>query len=438
MKNFIKKILKKIIKKEETRISLKKFYHKIFKIPVEVKKPEDIKTISEEENISNVTLCLQKNFRYLQPIGCYFTENRIKRINLVTTGIDKEYLFGGVATCLIIATEFSNRFNLPLRIITRDRIANSIDYNNILELHKIKKPSQVSFYSDYDRDVIGSKDLKIDISKNDIFIATSWWTAFAIKKTFSPLYFFYIIQEVETFFYQHGDDHYLCSTIMNDKNINYIVNSSYLFEYFKNHEPNIYKRGTVFEPAFPMFHLKKLEKKNKYKLFFYARPNNPRNLFFYGLRILDMSIELGLLNTNEWDIYFLGYDMPDLYFSNKSKAINLGVLDWQQYKDFLSDVDLALSLMYTPHPSYPPFDVAASGGVVISNKCFNKTKFHYSKNVILSDLQEDIFLQNMKKAIELAKNIEKRKENYYCSTIPRSWQVNLNPIMDHIGDIIQC
>jgi hypothetical protein len=114
----------------------------------------------------------------------------------------------------------------------------------------------------------------------------------------------------------------------------------------------------------------------------------------------------------------------------------MGLLDWKAYGEFLREIDLALSLMYTPHPSYPPFDVAACGGVVISNRCMNKVDFPYSKNVILSDLDEKTFLSDMQRAVELAKDMEKRKVNYGQSTIARSWKKTLNSLIGRMGEMI--
>jgi hypothetical protein len=388
-----------------------------------------IKELVSDAANSDVTAYLAVHFSKLRPISWRRTSDGIKRINLIIDSIAKESFFGGVATVLIISAEISNRFCLPLRIITRLNNTNPVYFYDILDLNKIQRPEQLSFYCYTDQ-----KNPGLDISPTDIFIAASWWNAFVLKKSTAVTRFFYIIQEVETFFYPHGVDHYLCSTIMNDKNIDFIVNSGYLFEYFREYFPNIHNHGIAFEPAFPVFKAGNFGKKDKYKMFFYARPNNPRNLFLYGVYILDKCISSGVLDTKEWDIFFLGHDIPDLRFSDGSRPVIAGILDWKNYSEFLSDVDLALSLMYTPHPSYPPFDAAASGAVVISNKCLNKTEFPFSKNVILSDLEENIFLQNMRDAVNLAKDTEKRKKNYESSTIPRSWTENLNSVIEYVKE----
>ncbi len=109
-------------------------------------------------------------------------------------------------------------------------------------------------------------------------------------------------------------------------------------------------------------------------------------------------------------------------------------MSWEEYGKFLGSVDLALSLMYTPHPSYLPFDVACSGGVVITNCYENKESFEWCKNVIYCSLDENQFLGSMEKAIALAKDIPQRMENFANSTIPRVWQDTLQSTLEFMRE----
>jgi len=369
----------------------------------------------------------------VDPIQTILVDEPVKRLNLVTDTINSDSLLGGVATALIVATEFANRYGYELRIITRKTETNPLNYENIIKISGIEKAKKVSFYSDYER-FEKSIDFKMEISPDDIFFATSWWSAMAIAKTTIRKRFFYIIQEVETFFYNYGGERMLCEQVMQNPNIDFIINSSYLNKYFETHEPQIVKNGHYFEPAFPakLYKEKVFTNKEKYKLFFYSRPNNPRNLYAVGVEMLKKAVERGIIDTDEWDIYCVGQNSPVITFSNGAKTQNLGQLSWTEYAEFLTDVDLGLCLMYTPHPSYPPFDVASSGGVVLSNKMLNKTSFDMCKNVILAELDEASFMQSFKEAVALAKDVEQRKKNYEENTIPRDWQHTLEETISYM------
>lgn len=372
-------------------------------------------------------------FPNLQPIRYIRVERNDLRLNIVTDSLNKSSLFGGVATSLVLATLFSNKYKIPLRIITRTAKSNPLAFNDFLKLFKLEKPEKVEYYSDFDRN---SKDnhYNLEISEKDVFLATSWWTAEAIRKLNLRKKMFYILQEVEEFFYPNGDDQFLCRDVLNDENINFIVNSKLLFDYYgmMGYE-NIVKQGKYFEPAFPKHiysHTKKsFENKSKYNLFFYARPNNPRNLFYIGLKVLDEALTRNIIDTKEWNIYFAGSDVPPLRFTNKTEPIILGHLDWSDYCNFIKKIDLGFCLMYTPHPSYPPLDVVSSGGVVLTNKYSNKTSLHYSDNIICENFDIESMLKGFSRAVELAKNGEERYRNYSNNGIERNWEKSLEEIL---------
>lgn len=425
--------LKKVfisIRTHGIKMTLKKIKHKLRHEPMPVLPPAPVQYAPSAQT-GPLSLITQNP---VDPIETVIIDESVKRLNLVTDTIDSHSLLGGVATALIVATEFANRYDYELRIITRNSDVSPTNYYKIIEISGISPTCKVSFYSDFERHQ-KAVDYKLEISKDDIFFATSWWSAKAISETTIRKRFFYIIQEVETFFYNFGGEHLLCSQMMQDDNIDYIVNSKYLYDYFRQYEKHIVEHGCYFEPAFPESLYKKntFTPKAKYKLFFYARPNNPRNLYSVGVYLLNRAVERGILDTDEWEVYCVGQNAPVLEFSNGARSNNLGQLSWTEYAEFLTDIDLGLCLMYTPHPSYPPFDVACSGGVVLTNKMMNKVSFDYCKNVIMADLDEDSFMEAFAESIALAKNMEERKKNYEANTICRSWHDTLKQTIEDMG-----
>lgn len=417
------------------------FYKNIFKKNNQVVFTEEKKNIPNESSFLfgnkktgiKVDKVLEQNFPNIKKLNCSLIGgNNPKFLNLVTDSIGKESLFGGVATALILATIYCNKNNLPLRIITRCSPANPNDYFNLLNFYQLEKPNRVEFSTDM---------TPVLLSTEDEFLATSWWSAYSIRQTFPTRKFFYLIQEVETFFYPHGDNHLLCKSIENDENIIFIVNSHFLNDYFKIHN-RIKGQSFSFEPAFPkIFKVDKISQKQpgeKNRIFFYARPHNPRNLFWTGLALIDKAIKSGIINTNDWDIYLAGSQQyPDFEFSNGYRPINVGVLDLKKYKKFLGKTDLTISLMYTPHPSYPPYDSLLSGCIVLTNSFENKTHFSESKNIIVTKLDTEDFLNNLDKALKLSCDIEKRSENYANTNISTDWNSNLDKVLRFMNDNIK-
>jgi len=303
-----------------------------------------------------------------------------------------------------------------------------MNYENILKMNHLERPHKVSYYSDYTGVPGQVTNFKMDITEDDIFFATSWWSAEAIRRTTLRKRFFYIIQEAETFFYHFGGERVLCESLMKDPNIDYIINSHFLNDYFRDNEPNVYKNGIYFEPAFSkeLYHPGESKyKSEKHRLFFYGRPHNPRNLFNFGVNVLDEAIKQHVIDTDQWEICFAGANLDPITFCNGSKSTMMGQMSWEEYASFLRGVDLALCLMYTPHPSYPPFDVACSGGVVVSNKYMTKQSFPQCDNVLMADLTIESLLDNLREGIVLALDTEKRRKNFENSTIPRNWDETL-------------
>lgn len=386
-------------------------------------------------NLSVETL-LNNRFSNIQAIESMKIDRLGYRLNIVTDSIKKDSLLGGVATALILAVLYCNERKMPLRIITRTSETNPLDFENFLKMMEITKPIKVEYYADYDRS-FGNNNYKLEVSEKDIFMATSWWAAHAIRSVNLREKMFYILQEVEPFFYPNGDEQSLCEEVLDDPRIEFVINSKLLYDFYKdNGYDNVIKNGIYFEPAF----IEKLYSANKesfgekeqYKLFFYSRPNNPRNLFYRGIEIIDEALNRGILDDS-WEIFFAGSDVPPVTFSNGRKPKILGQMTWADYSNFLKKVDLGLCLMYTPHPSYPPLDIASSGGVVLTNSYKNKKNLYYSKNIVCKKMNKNEFLQGLELAVNLAKDREMRKMNYDNNLISVSWDKSFKKVIEYMN-----
>ena len=391
-------------------------------------------------NVSNI---LAEKYYIARPLNTIHEKNDTIRLNLVTDDISNKSLFGGVATSLILATLLCRRNGWILRLITRWTPCNLKDYYEFANLLELEIPDEVQAYSD-DNTNDNRINFRLPISENDIFLATSWWSAKSILDSNIRNRIMYIIQEEETFFYPYGDDRFKCEQIMNSSQIDYIVNSKLLFEYFKmNGYDFIVNNGLCFEPSFPekLYHADEetFQKKSgqKRKLFFYGRPMNPRNLYYFGLECMDDALTQGIIDTDLWDIYLAGYDIDGIRFSNGYEPIMNGTMAWEAYAEFARTVDVSFSLMYTPHPSYPPLDMLCSGAVVLTNEFKNKKNLSYSDNMILAKLEKEDILEKLGEAISLSSNVEKRKENYLNNRINRDWSISFKEILPVLEERIK-
>lgn len=357
-----------------------------------------------------------------------------RRLNIIMDGLDDKSFFGGVATSLIVATSLVAASGRSLRILTRDAQPNTDNYSMLLKTYGLPKPASLEVFSDGDYG--RASQYRLDVSQDDVFLTTSWWSTYSLLKSGFRGRIFYIIQECETMFYANGDEQLLARKTIGDPRLHYIVNSRLLYDHLIETEgyPTIRDSGVFFEPAFPescfSASASTFAEKERHRLFFYARPPNLRNLFHTGVAILDDAILHGLLDPDRVEVCFAGAEIERFEFSNGYRPTLLGKMTWTAYQEFLKTVDLGFSLMYTPHPSYPPLDVAASGGVALTNTFGSKTSLDsYSRNIVCFDLLSHTGAQDgLGAALELMRDGKRRKAQYLESGLSRDWNASLRDV----------
>jgi len=217
-----------------------------------------------------------------------------------------------------------------------------------------------------------------------------------------------------------------------------MVNTSLLFDNLADGPdplPRLRERGYWFEPAFPAFPRPKAvrPRKGKQNFFFYARPNNDRNLYWRGLEVIDAVMREGLLPPSEWDIHFVGRELPDMALPGGVRPIVSAKLPWSKYAELVSQMDLGLCLMDTPHPSYPPLDLAASGAVVITNAHGPKTSLtRWSRNIIVAPPTVAALGAALQRGVPLARDTAQRAKNCAADHIPRDWEAELDPVLGRL------
>lgn len=352
------------------------------------------------------------------------------RISLVTDSVGSGSLFGGVGTALLFAAQLANREGATLRVVTRTEEPTPKNVHQILTAYGVDLAQEIQFaFAPPGRT---EEAAGLDLYPNERVITTSWWTTAATLPSVPGESIIYLLQEDERMFYPFGEERLRCEAVLSNRSIRFVVNTRLLYDHLlASGLENIRSHGEWFEPCFPsaLFHKRKRELAEKRRLFFYARPNNPRNLFGAGLRLLERAVNEGILNLEHWDIYLVGNNIPDVVLGASYLPKRAQGLDWRAYADLIGTIDLGLSLMYTPHPSYPPLDLAASGAVVVTNKFANKQSLeNYSRNIICADLEMDALLAALKTGIELAMDEKTRDQNYRANGLGKDWAAAFEPV----------
>ncbi|CAB3687762.1 hypothetical protein LMG3431_04702 [Achromobacter pestifer] len=378
---------------------------------------------------------LQARLAHLGPMRIMDDASRGLRINVVTDSIGPASLFGGVATALILAACLAQKKNAQLRLITRNGEGSPDVVARLLELNQVQFTGTLTMLES-----APTTGYYVPTRKDeDVFITTSWWTTSGVRKAIPAAQIIYLLQEDERMFYGYGDERMRCEEVLSDTNIVFALNTQLLQRHLTqgpNPIQGLADRSTYFEPAFPSMRpaIKPLSK-TKRRFFFYGRPNNLRNLYLRGLEVITQAILRGILDPKEWEFHFAGKDLPngtlpgepDIYFHQQ--------LGWAEYAALLQTIDIGLTLMDTPHPSYPPLDLACSGAVAVTNSSGIKTDLsQYSKNIICAAPTVDALLDGLREALAISES--QKLENLKTAGIQKDWNISLADSITFLSDRI--
>lgn len=372
-------------------------------------------------------------FPSLRPIKTFLSPpSGRRRVNVITDSISKGSLFGGVGTALIFAAQLANRMDANLRIITRTERAPPENVQHIFSVYGITVRHEVQFvFSGVD-----DRLHEIELQSDDLFITTSWWTTVATLPAVPHANIVYLLQEDERMFYPFGDDRLKCDQMLAHAGIRFVINTRLLFDHLvATGLENIARNGVWFEPAFPssLFHPRKKPDLAKKRFFFYARPHNLRNLFQLGIQVIEQAVKLRVLDPAEWDVYLVGKSIPPVVFADDIVPRRCEDLNWSAYAELAGTIDLALSLMYTPHPSYPPLDMAASGAVVVTNSFGSKQDLSaYSPNILCSEPEVDALVEALRRGVALAESPE-REAGLRRNGMQTNWQTSFEQTLEWIA-----
>ncbi|WP_108860593.1 rhamnan synthesis F family protein [Ruegeria sp. Alg231-54] len=316
------------------------------------------------------------------------------RLNVLIPSLKPEHTFGGISTALKVAMRIYRELgDADIRFVVTSTDIDKASLETAAGLVdcpvlRVRASDIVSGAT-----VISTSSDRYDairLRKNDYYFSTAWWTAdlaFRLmadqRRMFgkcSPLV--YLIQDYEPGFYQWGDTFAGAeATYGRGEETIAIINS----EELANFMTEKYRFSSVSRLPFEINQAiaSRLTPIPKSKtIFAYGRPNTPRNCFaalVEGLRIWQAR-DPGA--NCAWRIVFAGEPFPPQMIDELENASCVGKLSLEDYAALLSETGVGLSLMMSPHPSYPPLELAIAGARVITNDYDHKTMSERNSNII--------------------------------------------------------
>ena len=314
----------------------------------------------------------------LAPLDLAARDDAPERVNLLIPTIDLEHFFGGYIGKLNLARRLAER-GLRARIVTVDPVGPlPPSWRRTVEAY-----SGLDGLFDSVEVVFGRETPRIDVSRADRFVATTWWTAHLARQALAGRddeRFLYLIQEYEPFTFPMGS-----LAALADETYAFphhaLFSTGLLRDWFRDNRLGVYADGAAagdaaseaFENAITDVQprpTEQLARRQTRRLLFYARPEEhaARNMFELGALALSRALEEGVLRGG-WELYGIGTVGPERTMQlGSGTALQLVPRrDQAGYAELLREHDVGLALMYTPHPSLAPIEMAAAGMLTVTN-----------------------------------------------------------------------
>lgn len=316
------------------------------------------------------------------------------RLNILSPSVDKMHVFGGISTALKFYEALGAQLGCPVRIIVTDA---PVVWENAVQVDGYKMvPAEEN--SMEMRQVVPFCDRAgktFPVGKNDIFLATAWWTAYTIsevmkwqadyyKQPVKPM--LYMVQDYEPGFYPWSSRYLMAdSTYKMDIPTVAILNSTLLKDHFENNGYQ-FARSYSFDPVLNetlkeyLFAHEK-DYKRKKQILIYGRPSVERN----ALELIVASLKEWAKTypeASEWTILSAGESFADIPVDENISIQSIGKLSLEDYGRTMLETSIGISLMVSPHPSYPPLEMSTFGIRTITNCYGSKDLGSFNENMI--------------------------------------------------------
>lgn len=290
-------------------------------------------------------------------------------VSIVLPPLEPEKIFAGVATALEFGRRLALALGRPLRVVPLD--------------HQPAEPLQAAIRAHLST-TGASVQLSVvpqpllphtTVSRDDLWVVTYWTTAHAADVArrigvLDPARVVYLIQDYEPGFHAWSVPFVLTRATYH-AGFHHVINSAPLAAFLAQREGSQANHGLILAPHLDLDRLRAAaaarSPSRRVRVFFYARPSKPRNLYQLGVAAVRAAATRLEADGVEWEVITAGEPHPEVTLPGGNAARGLGTLSWNDYFTLLSEVDVGLTLMHSPHPSHPPLEVAVSGGLTVTN-----------------------------------------------------------------------
>ena len=319
------------------------------------------------------------------------------RLNLILPTLHPKHVFGGISTALRTFEELVRACGdgFDARILCGYV---PLDLESMAALPDYELVPGPAVYAPPRRSIVDMTDPdrgEVDVRATDVFVATAWWTAkqaYRFRDRQRTLHgrahpVIYLIQDHEAGFYPWSDYFGQASgtythpeadetiALINSEELATYIQARYAFESAAvvRYRPNAAIRRS----------LKRCRRERI--ILIYGRPSTPRNCFTTICDALHRWQQADPIVARDWRVISAGEEYEPVKAGPIQNFEVAGKLTLTEYAELLSRASVGISLMLSPHPSYPPLEMAHAGLRTITNAYENKDLTRRSPNITSVD-----------------------------------------------------
>lgn len=326
-------------------------------------------------------------------------------VNVLVPTLNPTEIFAGIVTAIDIGLGLAERGH-DVRFVATDLPISSNGVSRDFILARMHERTCGNGTAERITLACGVTRRTIEMHRDDAFIATAWWTAYVAQDAirshgFHQSQFLYLIQDYEPAFYAWGSE-FADATASYEMDFRPIFNTTLLRDHFAEQgfafaTPDAW----VFHPSIDVTRFSRSAstmRSARRRLALYGRPEVPRNMFSMAIEVLAKFIEEEGLRNDDVELVSIGLKHNPVRLPNSIILKSLGKIPWDAYPNYLSEIDVGLSLMLSPHPSHPPIEMAAAGARVVTNSFATKDLSVLCPSIVSAVASVDPLVAALRKA----------------------------------------
>lgn len=299
------------------------------------------------------------------------------RLNVIVPHLYREHAFGGVLSALELGGELAGGYP-EVRFVSMAETPPEEQRIDLAGLVRGEARNNVSIAST-------ANAQPLSCHARDILFCTYWPSVSAWRRQaalmeqagLAPNPFYYFIQDWEPGFYPLGAKYMAAESTYGHGNFCFAIFNSRELARFFQHRKYLLPKAAVIAPSLnPVLHnvLKAWgftlppKPTENVSILVYGRPRQPRNCFPVILEGLARWLkEAPPQERRNLRLLSAGVAHESIELAPGAVLRSLGKLSLPDYAAALAQSHVGVSLMASPHPSYPPLEMAAFGLEVVTN-----------------------------------------------------------------------